>query len=97
VFESRYGEVVMKSDPAYRIPPGVREAIRAFLKRGPKEARPFAASEANSAARRVFLDPSISDTALMDAIKSPSTETQRRIEKLAQRRAKETKDRNELI
>jgi hypothetical protein len=120
------------------IPPDVRAAIGAFLNECQKEARPFAASEALDAIRRIFPDLQISDVELLDALTSeastagfdidydvavksdtakrkslerwdneggaignpPRTETQRQIDNDTsgtRRRAKSTKDKNELI
>lgn len=55
------------------IPPDVRAAIGAFLNECQREARPFAASEAMSAIRRIFPGLEISDVDLLDALTSEAS------------------------
>ena len=55
------------------IPPDVRAAIAAFLNQFQKKARPFAASEALGAVRRIFPDLEISDAELLGAITSEAS------------------------
>lgn len=63
-------DVAISPDSTHDIPADVREAIHAFLNACRREARPFAATEAIDAVRRVFPDLHIADADLVDAITS---------------------------